>query len=92
MRPVSAKRRQQLTIRRRLSALAREEWIGCEARLEGCQNTATDWHERLSRARGGSITDTNNRVWLCRRCHEFVTTHPAWSEQNGWSLRAQNIG
>lgn len=89
MRLVSARRRRQNAIRRRLLAVAREEWIGCEARLEGCQNTATDWHERLSRARGGSITDENNRVFLCRSCHIFITDHPRFSEENGWSLRAE---
>ena len=27
-----------------------------------------------------------NRVWLCRPCHEHITTHPWWAAENGWSL------
>jgi 5-methylcytosine-specific restriction endonuclease McrA len=56
---------------------------------ERCQrNPSQDIHERLSRARGGSITDPANLVALCRRCHEFVTTHPKDAEAEGWSVSA----
>lgn len=86
IRAVSRKREGLNRIRARL----RREMIGkpCEAQLEGCASTGTDWHERLSRARGGSIIDEANRCWLCRPCHEFITLHPAWAEANGWALSA----
>lgn len=84
IRQVSRKRAAENRIRAKLRA----SLIGqpCEAQLLGCAYTGTDWHERLSRARGGSITDEANRVWLCRPCHDYITTHPKWAETNGWSL------
>lgn len=84
LRPVSARRRRENAIR----AERRKALIGqpCEAQLSGCAYTGTDWHELLSRARGGSITDESNRAWLCRPCHEYITTHPRWAESAGWSL------
>lgn len=52
-----------------------------------CQQArATEVHERLSRARGGSITDEANCVPLCHDCHHEVTTNPAAAEAAGWSL------
>lgn len=36
-----------------------------------------DTHEVVSRARGGSTTDPDNCLLLCRRIHDYVTTHPA---------------
>lgn len=44
-----------------------------------------DWHERLSRARGGSIVDLDNAVFLGRACHRWITEHPAEAEAEGWS-------
>lgn len=35
-----------------------------------------DVHEPLTRARGGSITDPDNGVLLCRRHHEWTHAHP----------------
>lgn len=55
------------------------------AACEGCPVTPvgnasnprpwSDMHEVLTRARGGSPTDPGNILCLCRRCHEWVTTH-----------------
>ena len=53
---------------------------------ERCKRApSTDVHERLSRARGGSITDVSNLVCLCRPCHDWITTHPLEAEAAGWS-------
>lgn len=41
-----------------------------------CLGHATDLHEVLTRARGGSITDPANCLHLCRPCHSWVTDHP----------------
>ena len=82
MRPVSLRRQRENRIRARLRAGLGA--VACEARIEGvCTGMAQDWHERLSRARGGSIIDPENRVLLCRRCHEWVTTHPARATELG---------
>ena len=43
-----------------------------------------DIHELKSRARGGSITDVDNLVALCRTCHNWVTRNPKEAKQQGW--------
>jgi 5-methylcytosine-specific restriction endonuclease McrA len=47
-------------------------------------NKSQDIHELKSRARGGSITDPDNCVALCRSCHIWITTHPKEAAQQGW--------
>lgn len=39
----------------------------------GVTGVGLDGHELLSRSRGGSITDLENIVLLCRTCHDDVT-------------------
>lgn len=83
MRPVSAKRARENRARRQvLAALA--EPVGGQVCQRCFSARAVDGHERLSRARGGSITDPANIVQLCRRCHDWVTTHPAEATEQGW--------
>ena len=48
-------------------------------------SAATDAHEILSRARGGSTVDETNIALLCRGCHNWITTHPNEAELEGWS-------
>ncbi len=45
---------------------------------------AVDVHEIKSRARGGSITDRKNLLRLCRKCHDWVTQHPAEALRDGF--------
>ena len=47
-----------------------------------------DIHELKSRARGGSITDIENLVALCRNCHNWTTTHPKEAHEQGWLLQS----
>jgi hypothetical protein len=86
----SAKRRRENAERRKLrrEVLAR----GCQvcpvlvAYVDGwerCNGIAHDWHEVLTRARGGSITDPTNALAACRRSHDYVTTHPALAAELG---------
>jgi 5-methylcytosine-specific restriction endonuclease McrA len=53
-----------------------------------CQRCANersqDIHELKSRARGGSITDIENLVALCRNCHRWVTENPKQALEQGW--------
>jgi hypothetical protein len=49
----------------------------------GCPRLADDIHEPLTRARGGSITDPDNQVPLCRPCHDEVTFRP--ESELGWA-------
>lgn len=47
---------------------------GAHPALRSCSGPI-DWHEVLTRARGGSITDITNRLWACRRHHSWITDH-----------------
>lgn len=43
-----------------------------------------DIHELKSRSRGGSITELDNLVALCRPCHTWVTQNPKEAHEQGW--------
>lgn len=71
MRRVSPKRAKLNRERRKVvEAIVAERGEVCER----CRmRRATDPHEVLSRARGGSIVDPANIKILCRECHDLVT-------------------
>lgn len=48
------------------------------------QARSEDIHELKSRARGGSITDVENLVAVCRSCHHWITTNPKLAQESGW--------
>lgn len=54
--------------------------------VPGCLQYADDAHEPLTRARGGSITDPNNVVPVCRTHHDLLTFAP--ESQLGWAYEA----
>lgn len=94
LRPVSAQRRTQNRERRRMvEAKYGTGPVVCE--VPWCTNLATDAHEPLSRARGGSITDPENVRAVCRPCHRVITdTEPGWAYDLGflrhsWDERAE---
>jgi hypothetical protein len=87
--PVSEKRR-RLNVSRRIFVKdileARPE---CEAKINGiCGHWATDVHEILTRARGGSILDPENVLALCRMCHTYITDNPAFSQEHGFTVHS----
>lgn len=47
-------------------------------------NRSTQVHEKLTRARGGDITDKANCFALCRDCHMWIHDHPAAATEEGW--------
>jgi hypothetical protein len=49
---------------------------------------ATEVHELLTRARGGSILDKNNCVPLCHSCHSWVTLNPKKAHEEGLMLNS----
>jgi predicted metal-binding protein len=53
-----------------------------------CSGRFDDMHEILSRARGGSITDPDNILLVCRSCHRWVTENPWAAEDLGASRKA----
>lgn len=50
--------------------------VGVFPAQTGCNGRATEVHEPLTRARGGSITDPANMVPLSRECHRWLHAHP----------------
>ncbi len=52
----------------------------------GAVQRSTVVHEKLTRARGGSITDPENCVALCRECHDWIHAHPRQATEDGWLI------
>lgn len=87
--PISKKRAAE----NRLRAKLRPQVVGgpCQVRLPVCTGRATDWHERLTRARGGSITDLSNAIGCCRECHSWLTEHPQEAHEMGFMSHAWEV-
>lgn len=56
---------------------------GPACQYPGCPDPWTDMHEILTRGRGGDPTDEANILCLCRRHHEYVTTHEEEARRMG---------
>jgi len=86
---MSKKRKEQLVERSETRIKVFERSSRCEAGIEPmCSYHATDVHEIKTRARGGSITDVENCLALCRNCHRYITDNPAWSLEHGFVVHA----
>lgn len=91
LRPVSAKRAVENRQRRKVAHATFGRNPLCHR--PGCTAPAVDCHEPLTRARGGSITDPNNMVPLCRPCHDELTfTEPAWAYEIGVLIHSWSGG
>jgi hypothetical protein len=66
------------------------EWHECA--FPGCHAEATDPHEPLTRARGGSITDPENIIGLCRRHHDDCHANPSAAAKLGLIRHSWNAG
>jgi hypothetical protein len=90
IKPVSGKRakenRQRSAMADRLWPDRREGTVMCGCGRPECHRPATDLHEPLSRARGGSITDEANAIPLSRNCHDEITFSP--ESELGWAYEA----
>lgn len=84
LNPVSEKRKRANAERRRLIAAQFPTRPLCA--IPWCTRFADDIHEPLTRARGGSITDPENWLPLCRSCHDEVTFTPESELQ--WAYEA----
>lgn len=75
LRAVSAARAAENRLRR---AIVAQLWPDGQPDCEwpGCMKLADDAHEKLTRARSGSITDPKNLAALCREHHDYVTFTP----------------
>ena len=80
---------------RKMQRLYREERVPLVKRLleersicQRCQSARpVTVHELVTRARGGSITDEDNCVALCRDCHGWIHEHPVQATGEGWLRR-----
>ena len=83
VKPRSAKRQADMVVRRALVRDLLRAAPRCQARYLCEGAPSVDVHERLTRARGGSITDPvqAHMMTICRPCHDWVTTHPADAER-----------
>lgn len=79
IRQVSRKRALEQRERRKVLT----ETFGRTPSCVRCGRPADDAHEVLSRAQGGSITDPENIVPLCRSDHDWVTEHPIEARKEG---------
>ena len=52
------------------------------------QNKTRDIHELINRSQGGSITQRNNLLAVCRPCHSRITTNPKEAERLGLHLES----
>ena len=87
IRKVSAKRARQ---NRERAAMADQRWPDrregtAMCAVPGC-GPADDLHEVLTRARGGSITDPENTVPLCRQHNHDLAQKP--ESELGWAYKA----
>lgn len=81
----SARRRSENEIRRQVVADIRlNRGPYCQWPY-GCTRIGCDPHEIRTRARGGSITDPDNIVLLCRQHHDHIT-HTAEGQREGHEL------
>lgn len=53
-----------------------------------CRLRSCDIHERKTRARGGSITDRENLLAVCRPCHNWIGANIHMAEELGLLLHS----
>ena len=86
LKAVSDKRKKENRERAKVLQF-RRQWNHCEAQCcDGCTDRPTDGHEILTRARGGSITDTTNILMVCRPCHTWITDNPQEANRFGFTI------
>jgi len=89
--PVSKRRQHENRLRRQtVERLVEERGVMCQARLPRCDWLAVDAHEVLARSAGGSITDADNIILVCRSCHDRIGSHPQEATRLG--LRKSRYG
>jgi hypothetical protein len=81
LRPVSRKRTAANRVRRAMIARLYPDRPLCA--VPSCCQWADDIHEPLTRTRGGSITDEDNQLPLCRGHHDEITFRP--ESELGWA-------
>ena len=85
MRQVSSKRQAENKLRREVIKQKYGEGdVSCEVAINRrCEGKAVDVHEPHTRARGGSITDPDNMLAICRSCHNWIHSNPVLASSLG---------
>lgn len=84
LRPRSEKRRKTMAERRKMLSKLRSDLCAASKLVPYVKCSGSlDPHEPLTRARGGSITDPSNLIWLCRSHHDFVHDYPHYAHELG---------
>lgn len=93
LKRMSKAKRREIAERKRLRVeLLDERGLRCEAHRElQCCNPWTDLHEILKRSAGGSPTDKNNILCVCRECHQWIEANPAEAMERGLSKSSAPI-
>lgn len=63
--------------------LSHDDQTNVVGAMRACSLRATEVHEVLSRARGGSILDESNCLCLCHYCHAWTTRNPRLATMAG---------
>ena len=58
----------------------------CERCRDPLSPDRAERHHRMRRRDGGDRL--SNLLWLCRKCHAWITEHPAEAMANGWIVSA----
>lgn len=65
-------------------AIGGGQWKGVREGLTcGGEGSPADVHELMPRSAGGSITERDNCIAVCRTCHRWIHEHPAASRRLG---------
>lgn len=89
--PVSKKRAAENRQRAKVKKQIMDTVTACQAgpliaqadRRHRCWREPHDIHEPLTRARGGSITDPENMIVVCRSCHDWIHNNPSAAQTIG---------
>lgn len=77
MRRISSKRAAEQNVRAVLRMRMSVLFPVCQV------EPSVDLHEKKFRSRGGSPTDEDNVVAVCRRCHDRAHSDKAWADEHG---------
>lgn len=93
IRPVSAKRRREQSVRRKVMVAHFGEAPACAIRWDDrCHGGADAPHELRKAGQGGSRTDPANTVPACHPCNSAIEDHPREAHRRGFVIRQEDIG
>lgn len=82
---VGAKMKERLRLYYKVRETYLDGNIGCEAKLGGCNGTATDIHHKCGRT-GDLLFDMDYFLAVCRPCHNWIEENPKEAKKRGLSF------